>query len=130
MSDQQQSIRHRPESERDRAIRYTFLRPFDDPESVAALEEIAQVVLLFAREANEWGARDDWHPGPDELLAAAEDLEAVATCLEESATEIDGYAYQPRDKTFGRDVDRWSRQVRIVANRIRRGVAEAYGDGE
>jgi hypothetical protein len=107
-----------PEDARDRALRFTFLRPFDEAERLEALEQIAAALLGYSREAGLWR----WDDVCEELGAVAEDFEALGAYLGEVAAELTGHPASAADRLLARRASGWARDASYLGRDIRRAI--------
>ncbi len=109
-----------PDYEYDRAVRYTWLRPFDDEERAAALEAVAAFLLDTAREAGMWGTSDH----RDDLSAVADDLSSLVRYLLSTAEDLAGHSQDEEEKGLGKCAETWAVRLAGMVRDIRRTIDE------
>ncbi len=109
-----------PDWEYDRAVRFTWLRPFDDEGRAAALEAVAAFLLDIAREAGMWGTGDH----RDDLSAVADDLNSLTVYLLSTAEDLGDHSRDEEEKGLGKCAEAWAVRLAGMVRDIRRTIDE------
>lgn len=104
-----------PVWENDRAIRFTWLRGFDEQHRAAAMEALGELLIDYGREGGLWGTASV----PKDLLAVAEDLESISLYLLMVEDGIGESVGDEADEVFGRWSVAWAEQLRAMVEEIR-----------
>ncbi len=110
-----------PTWENDRALRYTWSRPFEDRDQVDALEQIAYWCLQYAREAGRWGTRSTH----GDVAAAAEDLDSLRVYLLMVAESIEESVNEEDERRLGDRSKAWAGRLGSLVREMRREIEEA-----
>ena len=109
-----------PDYENDRALRFTWLRLFDDSEKLAPLEGVLEWLLDAARNSNAWGGTSF----ADDIAAAREDVESLWMWFSMFAEMLldDEDAEQRR---LGERAEAWAARLGALARDIRRETGDS-----
>jgi hypothetical protein len=117
--------------DRDHFLRRTFVWQIEEPENLAALLKLGEILQEWICELNQFGPRKDCNFKTEQFRAAGEDLLLIGAYLRSKADERFDCGFSESTARRCERADHWAEQAEALGRLILEDVAQDdAGDGD